>query len=127
MLRLTIPFLLLASIATAAPVPRPAPPDPTANGYMGITMQDDASRMIIGTVTPGSPAQQAGVQMGDRIVQVGPIKPRAFDEVREFVMGCRPGTIITLVVKRNGEEKKLELALAEYPVNLLQSLNETIP
>ena len=63
---------------------------------------------FVGTIAPGSPAEQAGLEPGDRIVSVaapgGPARPvRYFSDLRELV-SPHAGEPLTLRVQREGAE-----------------------
>lgn len=63
---------------------------------------------IVGLVVPGEPAERAGVQPGDRIVQVDGVPVRSFVELRELVEE-RGGAKVNLVVERLDERLSLTL------------------
>lgn len=108
-------LLLGAAVGVAAPVPKgPPPPDPLGKGYIGFYPVDTSS-LVIDRVEPNSPASRAGLQPGDTFVQVGTSKPKAFEQLREYVSNFRPGTHIILVVRRRGELKTFDLTLGARP------------
>ena len=56
---------------------------------------------VIDAVTPGGPANRAGIQAGDRVVAVDQLPIRTWPELVETVRAS-PGREITLVVERDG-------------------------
>jgi putative serine protease PepD len=77
-------------------------------------------------VTPGGPAEKAGIRGsssllsddGDVIVQVegrGVTEP---DDVAQAIEGKRPGDRVTVTVLRDGDEREIEVTLAERPAQV---------
>lgn len=58
---------------------------------------------VIATVQPGSPAQKAGLQVGDRIVSINDRPVRSFDDVYPVVQD-NTGTDIAFRIARDGSE-----------------------
>jgi serine protease Do len=94
-------------------------------GYLGVTVQDltpavarglgvSADRgVLVADVTPGSPAQRAGLQRGDVITA---IDGKAVDDsghFRNIVAGTAPGSRVRLTVVRSGAQQIVEVAVAE--------------
>jgi S1-C subfamily serine protease len=86
--------------------------------------------IMVVEVTPGSPAQQAGVRGGDRAVQVGnmivrmggdiitqvdQVKVRTFEELSDFIDSKQPGDMVTLTLNRQGRPSAVEVRLRERP------------
>jgi serine protease Do len=67
-------------------------------------------------VTPGSPAQRAGLDKGDIILEVNgkPIDDSA--QLRMQISSMQPGTTISVKVLRDGAERSFRVRLAELPV-----------
>jgi serine protease Do len=104
--------------------------------YMGIMLQDltpqiakafgtnDTHGALVGDVTPGSPAERAGLQKGDIIREAD---GRPFDngnQLRNRIAMSAPGTSVNLKVDRNGSMKSFAVRLAEYPVKEERASNE---
>jgi membrane-associated protease RseP (regulator of RpoE activity) len=75
------------------------------------------SGVVVGKVSPGSPAEQAGLQPGDVITAINdqPVKnPRAFVKT---IQSHQPGDRISLTIFRSGEEESLtiQVTLGENP------------
>src|ERR1035438_1568358 len=70
---------------------------------------------LVGDVTAGSPAQKAGVEKGDIILDINGTAVNSSAELRMHVSLMAPGTRINVKVYRDGAEKTLPLTLAELP------------
>ena len=70
---------------------------------------------VVGFVTPGSPAQKAGVQVGDEILRAGTrVVHNPFDwEAR--LLDLRVGESIAITLKRGAREVTMPLTVAEAP------------
>jgi regulator of sigma E protease len=58
---------------------------------------------VVGQVVPGSPAERAGVQQGDRVISVAGREVNTWEQFF-FAVGTRAGREIDVVVLRNGKE-----------------------
>lgn len=95
--------------------------------YMGIVPQDmtpgmakafhekEARGVVVGDVSPNSPAQEGGIQRGDIILEVNGKPVADSNQLRMNISLMHPGTRIQLKVLRNGGEKDMSLKLAEMP------------
>ncbi len=99
------------------------------SGYLGIMLQDINTGMakamdldnedgvLISEVVDGSPAQEAGLQDGDVIIQ---FKGRDLDDhkaLTKAVGSTSPGEKVEVVVLRNGRKKTIEVELGEREDN----------
>lgn len=77
---------------------------------------------IIGDVGPNSPAQQAGLQPGDRVVRAGDHDVATFNDLFVTVAMARAGEPMNFVVERAGEPSPLTIAATPTrgPSGLLQ-------
>lgn len=72
-------------------------------GWMGVTAEDwpgQRGYVHISDVSPGSPAQEAGLQMGDIIVTANGHRLRSSVELAQFVRYNNPGRTVNLGVLR---------------------------
>lgn len=83
-------------------------------GKLGLTPWQPPIPPVIATVQPGSPADQAGLQPGDRIVAVD---GRPIDDWRELVEIVRdsPGKPLTLTLERAGLEVEVTVIPESAP------------
>src|SRR5262249_20427859 len=95
--------------------------------YMGILPQDMTPEMakafgeterrgvVVGDVSPLSPAQKGGLQRGDIILRVNGKPVNDSNQLRMDISMMEPGTSVKLSVLRDGKDKQLSLTLAEMP------------
>src|ERR1700757_733182 len=95
--------------------------------YLGILPQDmtpdmakafgekEARGVVVGDVTPNSPAQAGGIQRGDIISDVDGNPVTDSNQLRMSISMMQPGTNIKVKVLRNGSEREMSLKLAEMP------------
>ncbi len=67
----------------------------------------------IEAVYPGSAAEAAGIQVGDRIIQIGETPIKEWWEVGMSLKTVAPGTAVDVTVKRGEENKPLKLTMGE--------------
>jgi len=68
--------------------------------------QDQAP--VIGWIEPGSPAEQAGLKPGDRILRINDKKTKTWQDV-ELAVGTKPDKTINIDFKRDGRELDVDL------------------
>ena len=107
--------LLTVSIGLT-PVPLEAPPDPLAWGYLGVRV--DSGTLRLAGVEPQTPAAKAGLQPGDEIVRIGDLTPATFEQVAEHISSFRPGSLLKVEVRRDGEVKTYTVRLGVRPNDL---------
>jgi uncharacterized protein (TIGR03067 family) len=90
-------------------------------GYIGISIQVDRKRkqVLIGNTQPGSPARKAGLKKGDILLKVGSQEVTELREVIDLVQQTKPGSKITLRIKRDGTEQDVTLKAGMLPFFLL--------
>ena len=80
--------------------------------YAAIGVQnDDSRRWTVDGVSADSPAEEAGLRPGDRLLAIGGDEVTTFDSVRELV-GDRGGEEVTIRYERDGEVVEREVTLA---------------
>jgi len=66
---------------------------------------------LVREVVPGSPAEGAGIQVGDVITEVDGTRLSARVDLAEQIRKHRPGDQVTLTVERGGKETKIKVTL----------------
>ncbi|MDP2028215.1 MAG: trypsin-like peptidase domain-containing protein [Thiobacillus sp.] len=91
----------------------------SSDGYLGVAFDDridGGSGALVTEVVAGSPADEAGLEVGDAIVGIDgtPITGRA--GLVATIRSRSPGDEVTIEVRRGGREVTLRATLAERPV-----------
>jgi serine protease Do len=78
-----------------------------------LNLPSDASGVVVGEVTPGSPAEESGVQAGDVIVRVANNQVRTPEQVVNAIQTAQQQKkqAVALLVMRDGETSYLGLQL----------------
>ena len=94
----------------------PAPTGPSTNKakpWVGATLFENQTRVI--RVLPNSPAQKAGLRVGDSIVSVEGKETKAAKEAKKQLVTRSPGDRVFMVVLRGGVERSLFISIGKRP------------
>ncbi len=70
--------------------------------------------VVVGAVSPNSPAARAGIREGDVILAFNGTPVTDGNTLRNQVASTAPGTAVKLTVSREGREQEIEVTLGEY-------------
>lgn len=70
------------------------------------------------SVAKDSPADNAGIRLGDEILQIDKIELQSAWHARSLIVRTRPGETRTITFVRDGNLSKVEITLAALPANL---------
>jgi len=70
-----------------------------------------AQGVIVNSVSPGGPADKAGIKTGDVILQFNGKDVNDANELRNQVAANAPGTEVTLTISRNGNQQQIKVNL----------------
>lgn len=96
------------------------------HGYLGVMVPSAelAARMglpeidgaYVNAVTPGSPAEKAGIRKGDVITSIGQHPVHNFNELRNQVAGVPSGSAVTVGIQRGTEAVTVTAQVADQPI-----------
>jgi serine protease Do len=96
-------------------------------GWMGVTIQavspelaetydlDEARGAIVSSVTPDSPAEEAGIEPEDVILAADGNEIGDNGDLSRYIASKAPGTEVELEVLRNGERRSMSITLGTFP------------
>ncbi|HEY1718744.1 MAG TPA: Do family serine endopeptidase, partial [Verrucomicrobiae bacterium] len=102
-------------------------------GYLGVFPQDvtpglaeefklpDENGALVGNVMPNTPADKAGIKVGDVIIELNGKKITDANDLHLLVSELVPGTKASVKFIRDGGEKTATFTLAELPQNMAQN------
>jgi serine protease Do len=101
-----------------------------SRGYLGVSIRSldeglakqfkvpDMSGALVNDVTPGGPADKAGIKNGDVIRKLDGKTVAGADQLTAMVTNINPGTEVTMDILRDGKPMAIHLTLGERPANL---------
>ena len=91
-------------------------------GWVGIEYEWDEQEKVMQVVkvVPGSPAESAGLQPGDRLYAVDGMSFEEREKQKDKIMKAwKPGQSVTYSLKRAGQDKRISLTLGAMPADVL--------
>jgi serine protease Do len=94
-------------------------------GWLGVVIQEITPEIaetigvkegiLVAQIAPGSPAERAGLKVGDIIIAVDGEKVREVRDLQFKIMKTPPGTEVTLTIIRGGKEQTIRAKVGEMP------------
>ena len=89
-----------------------------SHGLLGVTQTTEASTTnaaggVVGEVSPGSPAEKAGLKPGDVITSINGARADSFTTVTALVRMYAAGTEVTIGYNRDGTQYEAEVTLGQ--------------
>jgi putative serine protease PepD len=86
------------------------------HAYLGVSVETTASGAVrIGEVRDGTPAETAGLEVGDTVLSVDGKKVTSADELTSIIGSKSPGETVTITYSRGGETHSVQVKLASRP------------
>ena len=87
------------------------------HAYLGVQLGDGNGGATVGAVTAGSPAAKAGLREGDAVTTIDGRRVGSSDALVAAVDAHAPGDEVTLEVRRDDAERKVEVTLGKRPAS----------
>lgn len=85
-------------------------------GYLGVGGESVGNcGTLVVTLSPGAPAELAGIQVGDVIVAVDGMAYRSLETLRAYIISLAAGDRVEVVLKRGDEELTFTITLGQRP------------
>jgi len=110
---------LAAALALGAPALKEKPPEGRGPGYLGITFQKDVGGLVVKEVKADGPAAKAGLKVDDLILKLDGVDMAEAEtgELVKMVSAMRPGTVISVEIKRGSEARTVKVKLGPRPAD----------
>ena len=86
-----------------------------SHAYLGVSLEDGDNAPRVTAVRAGSPAAEAGLRVGDEIVEIDGESVSSGDDLRSAIDALDPGTKVTVTVQRGGEPHQIDVTLGTRP------------
>jgi hypothetical protein len=83
---------------------------------------NSANELVIMDVLKGSPADNAGIKLGDVVIEIDGIKADEKNKAYEYFSNRNPGEDITVLIRRKGKIIKKHITLGLYYTSLVDSV-----
>jgi putative serine protease PepD len=88
------------------------------HAWLGVSIEEADEGVAISTVIEDSPAQDAGLEEGDVILEVDGVAIDSPQDLTSLVTGKEPGDTVELQVTRDGDERTVKIELGKRPDRL---------
>ena len=96
------------------------------SGWVGLELDWDQTKgsQVVTKVVPGSPAESAGIQIGDVLYALNGVRntPDNGEALAKARKEWKPGESVRYTIKRNGTDREVNLTLAPMPADVLARL-----
>ncbi|MDP9494963.1 MAG: trypsin-like peptidase domain-containing protein [Actinomycetota bacterium] len=95
--------------------------DSIETAFLGVSLgivESGQAGALIAEVTPGSAADEAGVEVGDLILSIDGVQVQGGPDLAAQVQTHRPGTTVEIVLMRDGEQHTVNVTLDQRPADV---------
>ena len=105
-------------------------------GWLGISLlpstekdflKKDEKGVVVAEVLKGGPADQGGIQRGDRILKINNEAINSATQLIKYVAVQQPNSTVKVIVERDGQEVELDIVITERNQNNRNSNAQYIP
>lgn len=98
-----------------APVPGPEAGAIPARGYLGVGVRGSEDAVVIDRVLPGSPAEAAGMRVGEVVTTVNEVRIRKLEDLDAALAGAQAGKQVTVGLRSEKGSRSLLVKLGVRP------------
>jgi predicted metalloprotease with PDZ domain len=93
-------------------------------GWAGVDLDEGHDAMTVTQVFPGTPADRAGVKVGDQLVAINGVKIAEENEekMQALMADMKPGKTFDYTLARKGKERQVSITLDEMPDEAIQRI-----
>jgi S1-C subfamily serine protease len=91
------------------------------HSWIGLSIHETKTELEVLYSVPGSPAKDAGIVPGDRILKINNIPINSIRDAQDILLSLEPETLIPLSILRSGAERVIYLALGTRPFSPLEN------
>ncbi len=97
---------------------------PYEHAFLGVLPRRDSAEkgVVIRYVYDGSPADEAGIEVGDRLLTLGEKEIADAAAMQELIAAFEPKAEVKIKYQRDGEDKEVDLQLVAIPTEIPGSL-----
>jgi predicted metalloprotease with PDZ domain len=109
------------------PAPAPKPEEPTGDESTGPSVglgsatfglvpgdyADDKDGVLVGGVSPGKPAEKAGLKTDDRLIKWNDVVLKDIQTFTAQLRAAKPGDVVKITYIRNGKEATTDVTLVK--------------
>jgi S1-C subfamily serine protease len=85
--------------------------------FLGVGPKENSTLVVIGSVSPASAAEKAGLLAGDVVRQIDEVKVGDWGDFTNYIKKKKVGEKVTIKVTRGNEQLDIEATLGERPNN----------
>lgn len=89
-------------------------PDLSKRGAVGVFLYESEDHVLVSKVVPKSPAERAGLKVGDDIRYVNNERTKTAQGLIDEIASFHPGTRIDVVIRRAGERQTLKMDVISH-------------
>lgn len=89
-------------------------PDLSKRGAIGVFLYESEDHVLVSKVVPKSPAEKAGLQVGDDIRYVNHERTKTAQGLIDEIGAFSPGTQMDVIIRRAGQRQSLKIAVVSH-------------
>jgi len=93
----------------------------------GLDIEDELVGVLVAGVTDGSPADKAGIRLGDLIVSVNGEGMETPEDLVELIQSKKPGSEVSVLLVRDGKRQRMTVVLGKVPASKSEDLKVELP